>query len=119
VSDRSAVLVVDDDPAILATVAEYLDLEGVPVETAANGREALSKVDGAPPAVVLLDMRMPVMDGWSFVDELRRRGYDVPILVMTAAHDATDWAAEIGAVGCVAKPFEVDDLLEAVQRLLP
>jgi CheY-like chemotaxis protein len=113
----SAILVVDDDPSILATVAEILELEGYLVETAANGEEALRVVERTLPALVVLDMRMPVLDGWGFARAIRERGLEVPIMVMTAAQDTRRWAAEIGAVGYLAKPFELRDLLTAVDRL--
>jgi two-component system, chemotaxis family, chemotaxis protein CheY len=118
-ADGTPLLVVDDDPAIRATVADFLKLEGYSVKTAANGMEALRTVAGQRPALVLLDMRMPVLDGWGFVHRLRGAGVDVPILVMTAAYDAHDWAREIGAAGCLSKPFEANDLIEAVRRLVP
>lgn len=112
------VLVVDDDPSILLVVAELLDDEGYVVGTAANGAEALGAVERLDPALVLLDMRMPVIDGWGFVRGLRARDKAVPpILVMTAAQDARRWAEEVGAAGYVAKPFDLDDLLSAVERL--
>ena len=111
------ILVVDDDPNILDVVAELLDMEGYPVTTASNGAEALVKIDEAPPSLVLLDMRMPVLDGWGFAREVKARGIQLPILVMTAAQNARLWAEEIGAQGYVAKPFEVPALLDAVERL--
>ncbi len=111
------VLVVDDDPSILAVVSETLQLEGYPVETASNGLEALRAVERVRPSLVLLDMRMPIMDGWSFARELRRHGVRVPIVVMTAAQSAECWAEEIDAAGYLAKPFELVDLLMAVERL--
>ena len=111
------ILVVDDEPALLAMVAEALEFEGYPVRTAANGAEALEAVERARPALVLLDMRMPVLDGWGFAREAARRGLQLPILVMTAAQDARRWAEEIGAAGYLAKPFELLDLLEAVEQL--
>lgn len=114
---ESPILVVDDDPAIVSVVSEILDLEGYEVETATNGQEALRVMDRLRPAIVLLDMRMPVMDGWGFARALRERGESVPILVMTAAQNARAWAEEIGAQGYLAKPFEVMDLIEAVERL--
>jgi len=61
-------------------------------------------------------MRMPVLDGWGFARELAARGVKVPIVVMTAAQDARRWAEEIGAEGYVAKPFDLTDLLAAVER---
>jgi CheY-like chemotaxis protein len=111
------ILVVDDDPSILHTVAELLDMEGYAVETATNGAEALRYVEQAEPSLVLLDMRMPVMDGWTFVRVLKERGRRLPILVMTAAQDAKQWAEEVGAAGYVAKPFDLEDLLDAVERV--
>ena len=114
-----AILVVDDDPSILATVQEILALEGYPVTTAVNGAEALRSIEQARPALVLLDMRMPVLDGWGFADALKARGLAVPVLVMTAAQDARRWAAEIAAAGYIAKPFGLLDLLRAVARFVP
>jgi len=116
VADRP-ILVVDDDASIRQTVREILDLEGYPVETAADGREALRVVERAGPSLVLLDMRMPELDGWGFAREIRERGIELPILVMTAAENARSWAAEIGADGYVAKPFELDELLAAIERV--
>src|ERR687892_2932795 len=112
------ILVVDDDPNILDVVSELLDMEGYKVTTAANGAEALAKLDEARPSLVLLDMRMPVLDGWGFARELKARGVQLPILVMTAAQNARLWSEEIGAQGYVSKPFEVPTLLETVDRVL-
>jgi two-component system chemotaxis response regulator CheY len=111
------ILVVDDDPSILATVAEILELEGYAVETAGNGADALASVARVRPRLVLLDMRMPVMDGWGFSRAIEAQGIQLPILVITAAQDAGRWAEEIGAEGFLAKPFELMDLLETVERL--
>jgi len=110
---------VDDDPTILATVSETLDLEGYPVVTATNGVEALAALEREPPSLVLLDMRMPVMDGWTFIRAARARGLDPTVVVMTATADARRWAAEIGAQGVLSKPFELDELIAEVQRLGP
>ena len=110
------VLVVDDDPLIRTSISEILDLEGYPVATAANGAEALESVERNRPSLVLLDMRMPVLDGWGFAGALDERGIELPILVMTAAQSAETWAREVGADGYLAKPFELVDLLDAVER---
>ncbi len=111
------VLVVDDDDSIRTTVSDVLDLEGYAVVTAANGVEALQAVEEQPPLLVLLDMRMPMLDGWGFARELKARGVQLPILVMTAANNARAWAEEIEAEGFVAKPFDLGDLVAAVQRV--
>ena len=114
---EAPILVVDDDPSILAVVAEMLDFEGYPVETAVDGAVALQAVERRRPSLVLLDMRMPVLDGWGFACTLDERGVRLPIVVMTAARDAKRWADEIGAAGYLAKPFELPDLLTVVARL--
>ena len=113
---EAPILVVDDDPTILATVSEALDFEGFPVITATNGAEALELIDRNWPSLVLLDMRMPVLDGWGFMRAVRERGLELSVVVMTAAADARRWGREIGAHGVLAKPFELDDLLNAIQQ---
>ena len=113
------VLVVDDEADIRATVSAMLEIEGYAVTEAANGADALQAVERQPPDLILLDMRMPVLDGWGFAAELRHRGHRIPIVVMTAARDAARWAAEIAAVAFVAKPFGLDDLITAVERARP
>ncbi|MPZ97852.1 MAG: response regulator [Dehalococcoidia bacterium] len=111
-------LVVDDDVSILRLVAEMLEDEGYETRMAENGRQALASLDGEPPSLVVLDMRMPVVDGWEFTRLMRERGFDIPILVMTAAQDARRWAQEIDAAGYIAKPFDIDQLIDAVRRTL-
>ncbi|HOG47143.1 MAG TPA: response regulator [Anaerolineae bacterium] len=111
------VLVVDDDQGILDFVSDLLTDEGYDVAEAADGAEALTMAREQPPALILLDMRMPVMDGWQFADKYRAEpGPHAPILVMTAARDAADIAADIHAQGYLAKPFNLDDLLSVVER---
>ena len=114
---RGPILVVDDDPVIRRTVAEMLDLEEYAVTTAPDGAQALLTVERERPGLVLLDMRMPVLDGWGFARALQERNITIPIVAMTAAQDAARWAAEIGAAGYLAKPFDMLDLLAAVERL--
>lgn len=99
-------------------VTDILLFEGYTIQTATNGAEALAKVDQTMPALVLLDMRMPVLSGWDFARSLKERNIHIPILVMTAARDAHKWADEIGASGYVAKPFHLPDLLDAVEAIL-
>ncbi|HEY8178152.1 MAG TPA: response regulator [Candidatus Limnocylindria bacterium] len=114
--EGAPVLVVDDDAAIRSAVRDVLESEGIAVETASNGADALEKVSRQRPRLVLLDMRMPVLDGWGFASALRERGLALPVVVMTAAADASRWADEIGAIGVVAKPFGVAELVNAVRR---
>jgi CheY-like chemotaxis protein len=113
------ILVVDDDPAIAGTVCDLLSLEAYETAMAPHGKAALEACARREPDAILLDMRMPVMDGWEFARRYRAASRDpAPIICMTAARDAAQWAAEIGADAHVAKPFDVDTLLAAVQNAL-
>jgi two-component system chemotaxis response regulator CheY len=116
--DKPIVLVIEDDLDILATVVDVLEFEDYRVEKATNGAEGLAALERVKPALVLLDMRMPVLDGWEFARIMKERGVKVPVLVMTAAQDAKRWAQEIDADGYVAKPFHLADLIAAVERFL-
>jgi CheY-like chemotaxis protein len=113
------ILVVEDDPDLLALEAEILTSAGYRVATAVDGLQALERAEAEPPALVLLDMRMPRMDGWKFAAAFRERFGDAcPIVVVTAAEDARGRAEEVGAAGFLAKPFELDDVLGEVERHL-
>jgi CheY-like chemotaxis protein len=68
---------------------------------------------------MLLDMRMPVLDGWGVFRALVERAIRVPVVVMTAAQDARRWADEVGAAAHLAKPFDIDDLFGVVGRFKP
>jgi CheY-like chemotaxis protein len=111
------ILVIDDDPAVLTTVTDILQFEGYRVITAVNGVEGLRCLEQGTPALILLDMRMPVMDGWEFMRQLYQRGLKLPVVVMTAAQDARRWAEDVGATSYLAKPFQLFDLLTVVERL--
>ncbi len=115
-SARLRVLVVDDDRSILATVHDILTAEGCDVATAAGGREAIELVRTWHPALMLLDMRMPVVDGWAVARAVRQMAIGLPIVVMTAAENAERWASEIDADGYIAKPFHLNELLDFVDR---
>jgi two-component system, chemotaxis family, chemotaxis protein CheY len=112
------VLVVDDDPDILQTLGLCLTSEGYRVLMAANGKEALDILDHEHPSVILLDLMMPVMDGWQFVAELEHRGRrDVPLLILSADRSVQGHAKQLRANGHLAKPFDLDELLGKVQQL--
>jgi CheY-like chemotaxis protein len=113
------VLVVDDDPDIRALVSEILEPEGYEVECACNGAEAVAAIRRRQPCTMLLDMQMPILDGWGVASALRELGLRVPTLVITSAEDGGLWAAEIAAEGFLAKPFELDELLAAIEHICP
>ena len=111
------VLVVDDDPDILDALAEILEVEGYEVQRARNGREALQRLEQARPDLVLLDLMMPVMDGWEFARSLSPASRP-PIIVLSADRNVSARAKEIGALDWLAKPFELTELLAAVRRAM-
>ena len=111
------ILVVEDDAAIRESVAAVLELDGYHVRTAADGAEALWAMEAQTPSLVILDLVMPGLDGPAFAAEVRSRGLDPPILVMSASHDPERAAREIGADGAMAKPFNINDLLAKVEQL--
>ena len=111
------VLVVDDDDGIRDSIDMTLSDEGYQVLTATHGADALTLVDQHLPSLILLDMRMPVMDGWQFARAYRQRpGPHAPIVVVTAAVEAAGRAAEIHADGVLPKPFRLAELIEVVGR---
>jgi CheY-like chemotaxis protein len=111
------VLVVDDDAGIRETVRDIVELEGYRAVLAADGGEALARAAESDPCVILLDMRMPEVDGWEFARRYRAEmAKPAPIVVMTAARDAAQWAREVGADGVLAKPFDLRDLLALLDR---
>jgi signal transduction histidine kinase/CheY-like chemotaxis protein len=113
------VLVVDDDADIRALVAEVLRDVGLSVATAAEGREALAEAARVRPDLIILDKLMPGMDGTDFAREYQASGRPAPIIAFCAARDAPEWAAQIGAVGHLGKPFDVKELERLVFAQLP
>ena len=113
------VLVIDDDPSIRQVVGYVLSDEGYDVVEAADGQAALAAIERRHPDVILLDMKMPGMDGWAFVRRYRERyGHRSPIVVLTAAQDAARRGAEVDADGYLAKPFDLDALVERVAAVV-
>jgi CheY-like chemotaxis protein len=111
---------VDDEEAIRTTVSEALELEGYVVASATNGVEALDLVRQQRPQAIVLDLMMPVMDGWQFLERCRAdaRCAGTPVLVISASRHLPQAAAGLGVKGCISKPFDLDVLLGAVERLV-
>ncbi|MBF6047764.1 response regulator [Streptomyces sp. NRRL B-1677] len=117
---ETPVLVVDDDPDVRAAVVDALTIEGYAVRAAADGLEALSAVAAAPPAAVVLDLAMPVLDGLAVCRRLRALGDRTPVLVLTARDAVADRVAglDAGADDYLVKPFALDELLARLRALL-
>jgi len=111
------VLVVEDDVDLVSLLELVLSDAGYRVRTAHEGAAALERVAEEMPGLILLDMRMPGMNGWEFAREFRaRHGRAAPIVVVTAAENARARAEEVEAEGWLSKPFEIDDVLRIVAR---
>lgn len=113
------ILVADDERNILQLAKLYLTNDGFAVETAANGNEALEKARTLSPALVVLDLMMPQVDGWEVCRQLRRDG-DMPIIILTARGDDVDKIVglELGADDYLTKPFNPRELVARVKAVL-
>jgi CheY-like chemotaxis protein len=111
------VLIVEDDADLREMMAQLLALEGFGATTAANGQEALEYLElGAKPDVILLDLMMPVMDGWEFRRQQQSQPAlaNVPVIILSAIDQRR--AAEVNAVAVLKKPLDFDRLLELVRQ---
>jgi CheY-like chemotaxis protein len=113
---EGVVLIAEDERELREVLTEILQFAGYSTESTTNGSEALQALERISPVLILLDMRMPILDGWGFARELKRRGIKIPIVAVTAAQNARAWSQEIEADGFLAKPFELDDLLRLVSQ---
>ena len=113
------VLIVEDDTDLRQTIQWTLEDEGLVVDTAGDGREALERATQRKPSLVVLDMGLPILDGNGVAAGLRAAyGESVTILTMTADGRAAEKAKLVGAVGYLSKPFELDALIDAVWKAL-
>ena len=112
------VLIVEDDEGVRSAMVEALAWYGVPHREASQGHEALSLMAEKLPAVVLLDMRMPVLDGAGFCAEVRARGWRdrIAIIVATASERASEEQDRCGADAYLGKPFDLDRLIDLTRR---
>ncbi len=120
-SGSARVLVVDDEPQVVWMLKFSLEAEGYQTFSARDGRAALLELREHHPHLMLLDIMMPVMDGWSVLEEVRAMpAEDRPRVVVVSARSSLRdraKAAELGADAFVAKPFNVDDLLSVIHEL--
>ncbi|NIK69557.1 response regulator transcription factor [Paenibacillus sp. BK720] len=113
------ILVVDDDPNIRELVSLFLRREGYEVIEAANGEDALTRLEAVKPDLAVIDVMMPKMDGWALCSAMRE-SFDMPLLMLTAkgetAHKVKGF--ELGADDYVVKPFDPPELIVRVKALL-
>ena len=111
-------MVVDDDEGLQETLQAILEAENYEVVIAGDGLIALDKLTAVTPALILLDLMMPRMDGFTFAQELEHRGLrsSIPIVVLTADSRGRQKASQLGADDYIDKPFDVLDLLEKIAQ---
>jgi DNA-binding response OmpR family regulator len=114
------ILIVDDEPEIVRGLEDNLRFEGYETCAATNGEEGLAKAASEAPDLILLDVMMPRLSGWDVCRELRRRGIDVPVIMLTARAEEIDrvLGLELGADDYVTKPFSLRELLARVRAVL-
>ena len=118
---RRRVLVVDDDRDLRELLAAVLSSAGYEPLTAENGAAALSVLRTVLPELIILDLMMPVMNGWQFREaQTALPDYArIPVVCLSGHHQARLQASTLGIKACVVKPFEIDDLLQVVNRFFP
>ncbi len=115
------VLVVEDDEGIALVLQDLLESEGFEVRRAPDGREGLILLQDFQPHVIVLDLMMPVLDGWGFRAEQRQLAPQlsrVPVVILSGARDAAAAATDLEAASLVVKPFALEALIDAVQSAL-
>ena len=113
-------LIVDDEPEIRAELAEYFEAKGYRVEQAADGLEALDKVEAAMPDAVITDLKMPRCDGFELIQRLRAVDASLPIVAVagTFSHEDLERAGDLGAQVMMRKPIRLRELAEKLRGLL-
>ena len=121
-SSKTRILVVDDEPNIVQTLKDRLEMNEYTVFTACNGQEALKVAEEETPDLILLDVIMPIMDGHETLENLRQTtwGKDVSVIMLTARSQAQDVArAEACTIeDYIIKPFDLSELLEKIEGIL-
>ncbi len=111
------ILIVEDEQDLSDLLLDVLETEGHRARTAGNGLEALSRIKERRPQLILLDMMMPVMDGWQFIERLRANAEwtNIPVVVMTAVYDMSSLERKTGAKAILTKPFDIELIVDAVE----
>jgi len=119
---KQKILLIEDTPDVLESLLELLDMEGYEMQGATNGREALQKLEAFTPNLIITDLRMPEMDGFTFLKNVKSNPVHntIPVLVFSAnaTPENEDKSLHLGAAGFLKKPCNIDRLLEHIQALL-
>jgi CheY-like chemotaxis protein len=119
---EGSILVVEDEADLVWVIRFNLELEGYQTYVASNGHAALQLLEELNPDVMLLDLMLPVMDGWGVLHEIRRRGLTRPRVIVVSARTGPGdrrRAEDYSVDAFIAKPFDMEELLQAIRSLLP
>lgn len=112
------ILVVEDDAALSRLIEALLASAGHSVQTAGDGESALDAIRDGRPALILLDLTIPKLNGWQVLERLQQAGDPTPVILLTGNYAAGQRALGAGVAASLLKPFDVDELLVTVERLL-
>ena len=120
--EKAKVLVIDDEPNIVQTLQDRLEMNDYTVVTACNGKEGLDKAINEKPDIILLDVIMPIMDGHEMLEHLRKvdECRDIAVIMLTARSQSQDIAraSACGIEDYIVKPFDLSELLEKIETIL-
>jgi len=121
---KKKVLVADDEEDICQMLKIVLEKQGWEVETACDGKDALEKIESGPPDLILLDLKMPRINGYHLFAQLKsdEKYKEIPIIIITgltqdSEHDDEEWARRMDAEGFVTKPFDLEELARRIKEL--
>jgi DNA-binding response OmpR family regulator len=119
-TDKPRLLLVDDEAAIIENLAPFLERSGFAIVTAVNGSEALRQITTAPPALIVMDVLMPVLDGRETLRRLRQDKNWTPIILLTQVGESAEraMALEEGADDYINKPFDPHELIARIRAVL-
>ena len=115
---NAKLLVIDDDEAVLRSLEKVFRSEGYEVATATNGVEGIDLFETLECDLVLLDLNMPLLDGWETFNQFKRANPKVPIIIITARPDQHDLARSAGAAALIEKPLNLPTLFGTMEHLL-
>ena len=118
---KKKILIIDDDPSVVLVMKSRLEANGFQVVIASEGGEGLEKACSEKPDLILLDIRMPNVDGWTFMNNMKntKLSKEIPVIMTSAHGKMKELFASEGVVDFITKPFTADDLLEKIRKHLP
>jgi len=112
-------MIADHDDGIRGMLAEFLSDEGYQVRQTPNGSAVLRAIADHPPALLLLDLLLPIVSGKEVLAQVQAAEQDIPVILLTTAFTSAEQGTQRYGVACIVKPFDLDELLDCVEQYLP